>query len=329
MSGMGWIRDLPDPRDHKLMVAAPEPLLLADDLDLEPIPVVPTLDQGNLGSCTAHTAAYGYGHLKGSAIVLSRLFQYYNARILEGTIASDSGASIRNTIKALVDYGACAETFWEYDIVRYRETPPQAAYDRASLGQVIEYLSVDQTEQSIFGALLGGYPIMFGMLIYRQFELVGPTGIVQMPNKNDPPLGGHSQWAFGWRTIAGKKYIRSRNSWGVDHGDHGYVYIPIEYLLDRDLAADFWVIKAIEPEPEPSPPTPPIPPTPPHVGPGVKKLMDQLGDVPSAIEWYPKDEYGNAIGWSLATGQTRLYVYIASIDSVFAINADHILKGTK
>ena len=32
-----------------------------------------------------------------------------------------------------------------------------------------------------------------------------------------------------------------RNSWGTTWGDHGYGYLPYEYIL-QDLAVDWWTI---------------------------------------------------------------------------------------
>ena len=46
----------------------------------------------------------------------SRLFLYYNERSLEGTTKIDSGATIRDAVLALTNYGICQETSWPYDI---------------------------------------------------------------------------------------------------------------------------------------------------------------------------------------------------------------------
>ena len=61
----------------------------------------------------------------------SRLFIYYNERVMEGTVNSDSGASIRDGIKSVVNQGACIETEWPYDINKFTDEPSQQCYTDA------------------------------------------------------------------------------------------------------------------------------------------------------------------------------------------------------
>ena len=106
----GWIPDLPDERDH--LCAAPPAFLsaLPPVVDLRPqCPVVH--DQGMLGSCTANAIGGGieFDRLKQRVadFVPSRLFIYYNERVIEGTVDIDSGAMIRDGIKSVAGQGVC------------------------------------------------------------------------------------------------------------------------------------------------------------------------------------------------------------------------------
>ncbi len=47
---------------------------------------------------------------------LSRLFIYYNERVMEGTVREDASAMIHDGIKTLVKQGAAPETAWPYVI---------------------------------------------------------------------------------------------------------------------------------------------------------------------------------------------------------------------
>ena len=71
-------------------------------------------DQGQIGSCTANAiaAAIEFDQRKQQLpqpFTPSRLFIYYNERLMEGSVASDSGAQIRDGIKSVAFEGACAE----------------------------------------------------------------------------------------------------------------------------------------------------------------------------------------------------------------------------
>ncbi|RMO97988.1 Papain cysteine protease protein [Pseudomonas syringae pv. philadelphi] len=109
----GWIRDLPDHRDH--LYAAPIATLTAlpHSIDLRKH-CPPVYDQGQLGSCTANgiAAAIQFDRMKQKlkpAFEPSRLFIYYNERVIQHTVESDSGAMIRNGIKTVAAQGDCPE----------------------------------------------------------------------------------------------------------------------------------------------------------------------------------------------------------------------------
>ena len=112
----GWIPDLPDHRDRKFALSAPVPIPPA--VDLRP-GCPPVYDQGQLGSCTGNAiaAALEFERIKQGLpdFMPSRLFIYYNERAMEGTVASDSGAQIRDGIKSVNTQGDCPETLWPYD----------------------------------------------------------------------------------------------------------------------------------------------------------------------------------------------------------------------
>ena len=67
-----------------------------------------------------------------------------------------------------------------------------------------------------------------------------------MPGPRESLLGGHAVVAVGYHNPSRRFVIR--NSWGTGWGDHGYFYMPYELLINPDMADDFWVLAAIEPE---------------------------------------------------------------------------------
>jgi hypothetical protein len=86
--GYGWIRQLPDQRD-RVYNPGSGLITLPPLVDLRP-QMPPIYDQGGLGSCTANAigAAAEYVRRKQAdpdPYTPSRLFIYYNERLLEGT----------------------------------------------------------------------------------------------------------------------------------------------------------------------------------------------------------------------------------------------------
>lgn len=248
VKGYGWRRDTPDMRDFRFAVAPPK--TLPPELSLR-AQMPPVYDQGQLGSCTANAIGgiLEFNELKQKerdAAVPSRLFIYYNERVMEGTVAQDAGAEIRDGIKSVAQIGAPPETLWPYDIAKFAEKPPQQAYDEARKHEAIRYSRVAQSGLALQTVLATGYPISFGFTVYESFETqVGSDGIVPMPQPSERVLGGHAIVIVGYKPIGGQLYFECRNSWGASWGDHGYLFMPAAYVTDPSLASDFWVIEQV------------------------------------------------------------------------------------
>ena len=242
----GWLPDLPDQRDH--IYAAPPPVLmtLPSQVDLRDGCPKEIYEQGKLGSCTANAigAAFEFDKIKQGLVdfMPSRLFIYYNERVIGNTVECDSGAQIRDGIKTVAAQGACSELSWPYDITRFREQPPQPCYDEASRSRAVAYKRVTRTLNQLRGVLAEGYPFVFGFQVYDSFESdeVAETGCVPMPSAGEQPLGGHAVLAVGYDDATGRFLIR--NSWGVAWGDGGHFTLPYAYLTERGLSSDFWAI---------------------------------------------------------------------------------------
>jgi C1A family cysteine protease len=247
----GWIHDLPDHRDH-MYAAAPRVLTaLPAHADLRPH-CPPVLDQGQIGSCTAHAIAnaFRFDEMKQKVKGVfppSRLFIYYNERAMEGTIRSDAGAMIRDGIKSIAKQGVCPETDWPYVPAKFAAKPPAKAYKDALAHQAVTYQRLVQTLSQMKGCLAAGYPFVFGFSVYESFEsaAVAKNGIMPMPSPKDSMVGGHAVLAVGYDDA--KQRIIVMNSWSTSWGDKGYFYMPYAYIQDANLASDFWTVRAIQP----------------------------------------------------------------------------------
>ena len=244
----GWLPDLPDRRDA--LYAAPPDVVktLPPSVDLTS-KCPPVYDQGQLGSCTANAiaAAVEFDLIKErkSIFVPSRLFLYYNERVIEGTASTDSGAQIRDGIKSVVHQGDCPELEWPYIISKFAQAPPQKCYSDAKHYEAVQYQRLVQDPSQFKGCLASGYPFVLGFTVYQSFEspTVTKTGHASLPGPGEKVIGGHAVMAVGYDDS--QHWFILRNSWGIGWGMKGYFTLPYEYLLDGNLASDFWTIRVV------------------------------------------------------------------------------------
>jgi len=206
-------------------------------------------DQGQLGSCTANAIAaaleFDQTKEKQQVFMPSRLFIYYNERDMEGTVNEDSGAQIRDGIKSVAQQGDCPETLWPYDITKFAVKPPAQCYQQALKFKALQYQRLSQILNQLKGCLASGYPFVFGFTVYSSFESkqVAQTGHAPMPSPSEASVGGHAVMAVGYDDS--QNWFIVRNSWGIGWGMQGYFTLPYAYLLERNLANDFWTIRIV------------------------------------------------------------------------------------
>ena len=249
ISRYGWIPDLPDARDRRFrasraMAALPRSVDLRSGCP-------PVYDQGDLGSCTANAiaGAIEFDQKKQrmpQPFMPSRLFIYYNERAIEGTVSSDSGATLRDGIKAVASQGACPETMWPYVEQRFADRPAAPCYQAGKAHAAVQYSRLPQTLTQMKSCLAQGYPFVFGFTVYESFESdrVAKTGVASLPGASETAIGGHAAMAVGYTDASSTLLVR--NSWGPDWGAAGYFTLPYGYVGNLDLAADFWTIRLVK-----------------------------------------------------------------------------------
>src|SRR6201993_3732810 len=164
----GWLPDLPDSRDFIYAAIAPKIRRLPRKVDLRS-KCSPVEDQGALGSCTANALVGAVEFLEKKDNVpfadLSRLFVYYNERVIEGTVDQDSGAFIRDGIKSLAKQGVCPEKQWPYRVNAFRKKPTRACYADAKKYEITSYHRIN-TKDEMRTCLADGFPFVSGFTVY-------------------------------------------------------------------------------------------------------------------------------------------------------------------
>ena len=220
----------------------------------------PVRDQEPLSSCTACAAIglveYFQNRIYGECTNASVLFLYKVTRQLMHR-QGDVGASIRETMKAMVLFGIPPEEYWPYEPSKIDEEPSGFCYSYGQIYQTIKYFRLDTPGlpathllAQIKMTLVAGLPSMFGLTIYSSIyeDANYKKGYIPIPHSKDNVQGGHAVVAVGYDdskiigTSVGALLIR--NSWGTTWGERGYGWLPYDYIL-KGLTSDWWsLIKA-------------------------------------------------------------------------------------
>ena len=257
MSGIGYFGckpDRSDQRDHMkeydVVPSVHHPIV-----DLRQY-VTGIYNQGQLSSCTANAvcAAYKLDLKKecmtpGSGMYAaadlcdpSRLFLYYNTRIIKNHQFQDSGASIRDTVKSIAK-GVCNETTWPYNITMFQERSSWMAYGEATGNIVSKYEKLRPDVHQFRACLKDNCPFVFRFKVYERFGFTHISGVMPMPIPNEEVVGEHAVVAVGYDD--GSRHFIILNSWGEDWGEKGYFYMPYEFI-SNGWCRDFWKITFIK-----------------------------------------------------------------------------------
>ncbi|WP_419193677.1 C1 family peptidase [Kolteria novifilia] len=260
---MGWIPDLPDPRDYthrqqdvhrrltKLKNLRRRRLPAAVDLrrDEGGYYFTPPRDQGPLNASTAFAVLSLVEYFERR--VCGRTFQGSSRFLYKVTrnrlrMSGDTGADLRTTLKVLTQFGVPPEEHWPYDIHRFDDEPSSFLYSLAKPFAEVVYFRLDPANQDgtatwsvLQSFLAAGFPVVFGFPVPSSLS---PSPDIHYRPSLDRFLGGQAALAVGYQCNhygRGKHAILIRSSWGCQWGDRGYGWLPVGYVLDQ-LASDCW-----------------------------------------------------------------------------------------
>ncbi len=192
----------------------------------------PVENQSDIGACSSNATVGLLEFLEikqGLKFVdLSRLFQYYNARLEDGWQDQDSGSNISSNFKALNKYGVCTEQEYPYNPSKVFVRPSWSAYQQAfghRLTQSYKLRSnLNKLHEDILTCMRSCHPVVFGIDVYQSF--MNTKSIMPIPQDGEKKLGGHAMLIVG--VDLNKEMYLVRNSWGTSWGDNGYFWMPFE-----------------------------------------------------------------------------------------------------
>lgn len=269
--GMGWIPDLPDPRDFNYRHQSVLPLLAKLPPSSEEVPEEVDLRGGDEGECfLTETDCQGPLNSSAAFAVLS-LVEYFERRVhgrtFEGSrhflykvarnlrnkrcqVAGDTGVDLRNTFRALIQFGTPAEEHWPVSIEAFDNEPDSFVYGLARPMSDLRYFRLSGSYgcvdnvvrwETLTSFLAAGFPVVFGFPVPSSLTV---ESCVPHRPQLDGIRGGQCALAIGYRCNhfgPGHHSLLIRNSWGRQWGDHGNGWLPIGYIRNR-LARDFWTL---------------------------------------------------------------------------------------
>lgn len=189
-------------------------------------------DQGYIGSCAGHTITTCYEiqeKLAGETNVeeLSRLFVYYNARLLENSELRDEGiTSIRDLMKAGAKYGLCTEKLWPYIDEKVNTRPDPICYEDGATRLVTNYRYLS-TIADMLEVLSLDKPIVLGIRIFEGF-MTPSSVIIDVPDGRENLVGGHAVAVLGYKEH--ERLFLIKNSFGPNWGESGYAWMTFDYI---------------------------------------------------------------------------------------------------
>ena len=239
---LSWKPSKNDHRNYKLKLDHDEKQIdLPKVFQLVDLHTLQVFNQGNLGSCTANAIAQQIQIKTQNKVSISRLFQYWNSRLLEGTYQSDSGANLLDCYRAIMKYKYIDEALYPYIEAKYADFPPKEIYIEASKNKINKYESVPQDLYHMKYVLaVYKQPIVFGFSVYSSFQNLDSNHVCPLPQANDELLGGHAVCAINYNDNLQAFLIC--NSWGKEWGLNGCFYMPYDYVLNKTLCSDFWTL---------------------------------------------------------------------------------------
>ncbi|NRF40115.1 C1 family peptidase [Pedobacter foliorum] len=248
MSALKHQSDPSDPRDYKLPDRPVDSPRLATTVDLRPY-APPVYSQGGLNSCTANATAalLDFVRKKDGLEFMSpsRMFLYYNARLLNGNADKDEGSCFRDMLNSIYETGACSESMWDYNKDLLFVKPVDECYAVAANNKFQYYAYIAQRLEALKHCLDDGFPFLFALMVYWPLQNdigLHETGfLTETPERYRNHKGRHALCCVGYDDE--KEAFLIRNSHGPDWCMEGHFWIKYKMMIDPVYCEAFWTLR--------------------------------------------------------------------------------------
>ena len=160
----------------------------------------------------------------------------------------DQGASLRSVFTALSTYHYTDEVKYPYEIEKVNSIPPKQIFEDSITITInkcpfVSYRQITQTKCSLkYSLYMCQLPILCGIMVYSNFmRLTKEDDILSLPAPDEELLGGHAVVVIGFDDETDTFEIL--NSHGSDFADGGYFRIKSNYLLNSEMAFEFYTVQ--------------------------------------------------------------------------------------
>lgn len=277
--GMGLVPQNPDPRDLQMLDAFPRLATATYPPTLSLVRYVNRVrDQGQVPNCQSNAAAAIIEVQRKRQLLklmdLGTIWLYWNARLEDGSLPTNAGATNRGVLKGAYKFGVLANKDWPdgQDFVqldpttwwfeqRFQSTPHMLnglyRIDNdpvfvAHHHPIHTYRVVNADVASVRGSIANGFGVLTGIALANSWYATNSTtGEIPMPLPTDTAIGYHSVALLGYddtMVVGGQTgAFLVLNSWGDGWGKGGWGWMPYSWMALPDglfKPFDLWAVHA-------------------------------------------------------------------------------------
>jgi hypothetical protein len=150
--------------------------------------------------------------------------------------------SFETIFQAIRSNGLCSENEFPTNDNTLTSDIPGSVYERSSAFKFIDIYKIDQNLETIKILLSNKYPIIVGFSVY--YDMNNIESYMWLPDEAlDKKMGGLSGVLVGY--IEERQMFIMATTFGQSYGSGGYVLIPYQYILDKNLTFELYTLDFI------------------------------------------------------------------------------------